>query len=108
MAIEALAIYSRHVEEQDEALRREVAAGTKPYAPRRFQISKTVDDSKRLNETAPPGIILAGSGMATGGRILHHFRRLLPDPKTTVLFVGSQAAGDSGRLPAAGGRAGPT
>ena len=98
MAIEALAIYSRHVEEQDEALRREVAAGTKPYAPRRFQISKTVDDSKRLNETAPPGIILAGSGMATGGRILHHFRRLLPDPKTTVLFVGYQAAGTRGRL----------
>ena len=98
MAIEALAIYSRHVEEQDEALRREVAAGNKPYAPRRFQISKTVDDSKRLNETAPPGIILAGSGMATGGRILHHFRRLLPDPKTTVLFVGYQAAGTRGRL----------
>jgi len=98
MAIEALGIYARHVEEQDEALRREVAAGTKPYAPRRFEVTKTVDDSKRLNDAPAPGIILAGSGMATGGRILHHFRRLLPDPRTTVLFVGYQAAGTRGRL----------
>lgn len=98
MAIEALAIYSRHIEEQDAALRRTVAGGTRPYAPRNFQITRTVDESKRLNETAPPGIILAGSGMATGGRILHHFRRLLPEPRTTVLFVGYQAAGTRGRL----------
>ena len=98
MAIQALTIYSRHVEEQDEALRREVAAGTKPYAPRRFEVTKTVDDSKALNHAPAPGIILAGSGMATGGRILHHFRRLLPDPRTTVLFVGYQAAGTRGRL----------
>jgi metallo-beta-lactamase family protein len=98
MAIEATAIYARHIEEQDAALRRAVAGGTRPYAPRNFQISRTVDDSKRLNETPPPGIIIAGSGMATGGRILHHLRRLLPEPRTTVLFVGYQAAGTRGRL----------
>ena len=98
MAIEALGIYARHLEEQDDALRREVAAGTKPYAPRRFEVTKTVEDSKRLNDAPAPGIILAGSGMATGGRILHHFRRLLPDARTTVLFVGYQAAGTRGRL----------
>lgn len=98
MAIEATAIYARHIEEQDTALRRAVAGGTRPYAPRKFELSRTVDDSKRLNETPAPGIIVAGSGMATGGRILHHFRRLLPDPRTTVLFVGYQAAGTRGRL----------
>jgi metallo-beta-lactamase family protein len=98
MAIEALTIYSRHIEEQDADLRRTVAGGTRPYAPKSFQITRTVEESKRLNETPPPGVILAGSGMATGGRILHHFRRLLSEPRTTVLFVGYQAAGTRGRL----------
>jgi metallo-beta-lactamase family protein len=98
MAIEATAIYARHVEEQDTALRAKVAAGTRPYAPKRFQLSRTVEDSKRLNALPAPGIIVSGSGMATGGRILHHLRRLLPEPRTTVLFVGYQAAGTRGRL----------
>ena len=72
--------------------------GARPFAPRRFHLSQTVEDSKRLNDVAGPGIIVAGSGMATGGRILHHLKRLLPDPRTTVLFVGYQAAGTRGRL----------
>ncbi len=63
-----------------------------------------MEDSKRLNDTAGPGIIVAGSGMATGGRILHHLKRLLPDPRTTVLFVGYQAAGTRGRLLKEGAR----
>ena len=98
MGIQATAIYAAHTEEHDPALARVVAGGAAPFAPRRFTLSRTVDDSKRLNDTAGPGIIVAGSGMATGGRILHHLRRLLPDPKTTVLFVGYQAAGTRGRL----------
>src|SRR4029077_5772232 len=63
----------------------------------RLTLARTVDDSKRLNDTPGPGIIVAGSGVATGGRILHHLKRLLPDPRTTVLFVGYQAAGTRGR-----------
>jgi len=54
--------------------------------------------TKRLNDTDGPGILIAGSGMATGGRILHHFVRRLSDVRTTVLFVGYQAAGTRGRL----------
>ena len=98
MGIQATAIYAAHTEEHDPAIARVVAGGAAPFAPRRFTLSRTVDDSKRLNDAAGPGIIVAGSGMATGGRILHHLKRLLPDPKTTVLFVGYQAAGTRGRL----------
>jgi metallo-beta-lactamase family protein len=98
MAIQATTLYAGHAEEHDHELTRVVAAGKRPFAPRRLSLCPTVEESKRLNETAGPGIILAGSGMATGGRVLHHLRRLLPDPSTTVLFVGYQAAGTRGRL----------
>jgi len=98
MAIQATVIYAKHPEEHDTELRRASTGGARPFAPRRFHLSQTAEESKRLNDVAGPGIIVAGSGMATGGRILHHLKRLLPDPRTTVLFVGYQAAGTRGRL----------
>jgi metallo-beta-lactamase family protein len=98
MAIQATVVYASHTEEHDAELREAEAGGKRPFAPRRFHLSRTVEDSKGLNGTDGPGIIVAGSGMATGGRILHHLRRLLPDRRTTVLFVGYQAAGTRGRL----------
>lgn len=58
--------------------------------------TQSVEDSKALADITFPHIIIAGSGMATGGRILHHFKRLLGDPKTTVLFSGYQAGGTRG------------
>jgi metallo-beta-lactamase family protein len=97
MADKATAIYARHTEEHDVDARRIEASGGRPFAPKNLHICKSVDDSKRLNDTDGPGIIIAGSGMATGGRILHHFIRRLPDERTTVLFVGYQAAGTRGR-----------
>jgi metallo-beta-lactamase family protein len=60
-------------------------------------VCRTTADSKRLNDLEGPAIVIAGSGMATGGRILHHLRRRLSDASTTVLFVGYQAAGTRGR-----------
>ncbi len=104
MADKATAIYARHTEEHDADTRRIEASGGRPFAPRNLRICKSVDDSKRLNDTDGPGIIMAGSGMATGGRILHHFVRRLPDERTTVLFVGYQAAGTRGRLLREGAR----
>jgi len=98
MAIQATVVYAGHPEEHDPELRRAMTDGERPFAPRRFHLSQTVEDSKRLNDVSGPGIIVAGSGMATGGRILHHLKRLLPDSHTTVLFVGYQAAGTRGRL----------
>ncbi len=90
MAIEATAVYARHPEEEDP--------GTGPFIPRRFHLARSVQDSKALNEVEGPVIVISGSGMATGGRVLHHLRHRLPDPRTTVLFVGYQAAGTRGRL----------
>ncbi|MCC5856359.1 MAG: MBL fold metallo-hydrolase [Idiomarina sp.] len=56
----------------------------------------SVDESKAISNQAGPHIIIAGSGMATGGRILHHFKHWLGDHRTTVLFSGHQAGGTRG------------
>lgn len=98
MAIEATAIYARHPEEEDPDVARAFSKGKRPFVPRRFHLSRSVRDSKALNEVDGPVIVISGSGMATGGRVLHHLRHRLPDPRTTVLFVGYQAAGTRGRL----------
>ena len=58
--------------------------------------TRSTDDSKALSGQQFPHIIIAGSGMATGGRILHHLKRLLSDRRTTVLFTGYQAGGTRG------------
>jgi metallo-beta-lactamase family protein len=97
MGIESTKIYARHPEEHDSDIARVEAAGKRPFMPARFQLSPTGEDSKKLNGLEGPGVVIAGSGMATGGRILHHLRHRLPDERTTVLFVGYQAAGTRGR-----------
>lgn len=56
------------------------------------------EESKALNEKTDPAIIIAASGMATGGRVLHHLKSLAPDPKNAILFVGFQAGGTRGDL----------
>jgi len=98
MGIESTAIYQRHPEEHDPATIQITAEGKRPFVPSRFHLCPTADDSKKLNGVDGPGVIIAGSGMATGGRILHHLRHRLADERTTVLFVGYQAAGTRGRL----------
>jgi metallo-beta-lactamase family protein len=57
----------------------------------------TPEQSKEINNVAPPKVIIAGSGMSNGGRILHHERRYLSDPRSTILFIGFQAYGSLGR-----------
>jgi len=98
MGIESTAIYERHPEEHDPATIQITAVGKRPFVPARFHLCPTADESKKLNGIDGPGVIIAGSGMATGGRILHHLRHRLADERTTVLFVGYQAAGTRGRL----------
>jgi len=61
-------------------------------------IARTPEQSKAINNEKGPLIIISASGMATGGRVLHHLRQRLPDPNATVLLVGYQAEGTRGRL----------
>lgn len=56
------------------------------------------EDSKKINEVPNPKVIIAGSGMSSGGRIVHHERHYLPDPNNTILLIGYQAVGTPGRL----------
>ncbi len=67
-------------------------------------IVNSVEDSKRLNAKTNPMIIIAGSGMATGGRVLHHIKAFAPDARNTLLFVGFQAAGTRGASIVGGAR----
>ena len=57
----------------------------------------TTDESRSINNVPPPKVIIAGSGMMTGGRILHHLKRYLPDASSTLLIVGYQGSGSIGR-----------
>ena len=63
---------------------------------------RDVEDSKALDESAMPMVIISASGMATGGRVLHHLKRFAPDPKSTILFTGFQAGGTRGAAMLAG------
>lgn len=63
---------------------------------------RTVEQSKALNSLRDPAVIIAGSGMATGGRVLHHLKGLVPDPRNSVVFAGFQAGGTRGARMLAG------
>ena len=67
------------------------------FATRRFTVTQSGTESKQLTASNLPSIVISSSGMATGGRVLHHLARALPDPRNTVLFVGFQAEGTRGR-----------
>jgi metallo-beta-lactamase family protein len=90
-------IYRKHGEDLDGEMRSEIADGQTTLHSKRCQFTQSVEESKRLNDLRGPVIIISASGMATGGRILHHLQHRLPDPRTTVLLVGFQAAGTRGR-----------
>jgi metallo-beta-lactamase family protein len=97
MAIEATEIYRQAHREFDDEMRERHANGESPLDRDRFRRCRTVAESKELNERAEPAVIVAASGMATGGRIVHHLLRHLPDGRTTVVFAGFQASGTRGR-----------
>jgi metallo-beta-lactamase family protein len=98
MAIDATAIYCAHPEEFDAEMRALVLDRKCPLHSGDFRLARTPDESRALNDLTGPMVIISASGMATGGRVLHHLKRRLPDPRTTVMLVGYQALGTRGRL----------
>ncbi|MDL1949380.1 MBL fold metallo-hydrolase [Acidobacteria bacterium ACD] len=97
MASSVVDLYCRYRSEHDLEMQEQVESGDSPLVDPAFQVCKTRDESKQLNRERGPAIVISASGMASGGRILHHLLQRLPDPSTTVLFVGYQAEGTLGR-----------
>jgi metallo-beta-lactamase family protein len=104
MAIDVTEMYSSYRGEHDEAMEALVANGRDPLRSPRVTYTRTQQESRALNDLKGPVIIISASGMATGGRILHHFNQRLGDPKTTVLLTGFQAPGTRGEALKQGAR----
>jgi metallo-beta-lactamase family protein len=98
MAIEATEIYRKHPELFDEEALALQKSGELREHLETAKFCPTANDSRALNEVKGPCLIMAGAGMCTGGRILHHFRYNLAKPSTTVLIVGYQGHGSLGRM----------
>ncbi len=104
MAIDVSDIYCRHPEDHDLDMKELMDQKRCPLCCQKQRLARTSEESKEINRVEGPVIIISSSGMATGGRILHHLEKRLPDPRTTVLLVGFQAAGTRGRLLQEGAR----
>lgn len=97
MAIEATGLYQRHCDLFDAPTRDLIRSGEAPLSFPTLRFTPTGEESKRLNDAQGPLIIIAGSGMANGGRIVHHFKHNLDKAGTRVVFVGYQGEGTLGR-----------
>ena len=98
MAIKAVEIFLKHDEEYSDETREMIRNYGSPLAWPGFVFASTPEESKRINQTNMPAVIISSSGMVTGGRILHHLSQRLPDPRNLVLFIGFQAPGTRGFL----------
>jgi metallo-beta-lactamase family protein len=103
MAVDATAIYRKFAEESGlEQV--DFERGGRSLLGHGVYLHTTRDESLRLNQLPGPRVILSSSGMLAGGRVLHHLRRLLPEPQNQVVLVGFQAAGTRGRALKEGAR----
>ena len=97
MAIKASEIYWRHPERYDEeAAHLRDSFGSMPNLPN-LALTRTADESRAINSRRSHALIIAGSGMCNGGRVLHHLTHNLPRPECHVIFTGYQAPGTLGR-----------
>ncbi len=97
MATSVTALYEKYTEEHTISSDELKSSDKNPLSFSSLKFTQTVDDSKHLNDLKGPAIIISASGMATGGRIMHHLANRLNRPDTIVLFTGYQAEATLGR-----------
>ena len=97
LAVNVTEVFRKHPECYDEETRKFLAEGDDPFGFSRLRYLRDVNESKALNDLHGPFVVLAASGMCEGGRILHHLRNNISDPRNTVLITGFQAEYTLGR-----------
>jgi metallo-beta-lactamase family protein len=98
MALASLAVYRRAVRERWPEVKPELFDNDDPFETGTLEEVRDVERSKEIDQLRYPSIVVSASGMATGGRVLHHLAARLPDQRNSVLLVGFQAEGTRGRL----------
>jgi len=91
-------VFIKHPEYYDDDMRALIEAGDDPFYFKGLKFIKSSNESRALNDKPGPGVVIAGSGMVTGGRVRHHILHHMGDENSTLLFVGFQAQGTLGRL----------
>jgi metallo-beta-lactamase family protein len=99
MALSATDLYLKHKEDHDLEFAREEGSDGRgdPLDVHEFHLTRSVDESKAINDVKRPCIIISASGMVSGGRVLHHLAQRLPDARNAVILAGFQAEGSRGR-----------
>ena len=97
MAVRVTEVFERHPELFDAEMVELVRKGQSPFDFPQLHLCRTADESKAINNIRGTAVVIAGSGMCTGGRIKHHLVKNIGRPESTVLFVGYQAVGTLGR-----------
>ena len=105
MASRATEVYDDHPEVYDSETGALLRSGDSPLKYPGQQFTDSVEESKAIRHANRPIMVVASSGMLTGGRIMHHLKDFLPDPKCTLLFIGYQGEGTLGRHIQDGGQA---
>jgi len=97
LAIDALEIYKRYSKLFDLESQARIRDGDDIFRFEGLELCRSVEQSKRINHVSPPKVILAGSGMSNGGRILYHLKLYLPSAKNHLLIISYQSEGSLGR-----------
>lgn len=97
LAIKATDVFKKYPSYYNDGVKKMAQRDPRIFDFKGLRFTESVDESKKINDIPSPKVILAGSGMSAGGRIVHHERRYLQDPNSILLLVGYQSAGSLGR-----------